>query len=266
MSEQPIRLRIATYNTRDFLDDRRAAARVVRRIDPDVLCLQEVPRRVFGARRVRSFAAECGLFWPGAHRGSGGTTIFLSERLELQATWHRRLSVAVLMRTRGYAVAQVRPPGRPPLLVASVHLSLRAGERHAHTKQIVRELAAVRLDPARESGRRALHSPRGDGPDDQADAHRRGLQQPVGEPTGRTVLAGDLNELDTGLAWRHVGSRMRLVSPSEPTYPARRPRTVLDVIFASPDLTVLPHAPVDLGEEDVRAASDHRPVWADLLV
>lgn len=243
MSGQPVRLRIATYNTRDFLDDRRAAARVVRRIDPDVLCLQEVPRRVFGARRVQSFAAECGLRWPGAHRGSGGTTIFLSERVELQASWHRRLSVAVLMRTRGYAVAQVRPPGRPPLLVASVHLSLRAGERHAHSKQIVRELAAVRLEPARESGCPALHPPH-----------------------DRTVLAGDLNELDTGMAWRHVGSHLRLVSPGEPTYPARRPRTLLDVIFASPDLTVLPRAAVDLGEKDVLAASDHRPVWVDLLV
>lgn len=229
MSEQPHRLRIATYNTRDFLDDRGAAAAVVRRIDPDVLCLQEVPRRMLAARRIRSFAAECGLRWPGAHRGSGGTTIFVSERVELEATWHRRLSVAVFMRTRGYAVARVRPPGRPAVTVASVHLSLAAGERHAHTKQILRG-----LEPQ--------------------------------QAQGRTVLAGDLNELETGNAWRHIGSRMRLVSPLDPTYPTRRPRTLLDVIFASPDLIVLPHTEIDLGEEDVRAASDHRPVWADLLV
>lgn len=230
MTEQPTRLRIATYNTRDFLDDRAAAARVVRRIDPDVLCLQEVPRRLFSARRVRAFAAECGLRWPGTHRGSGGTTIFLSERIDLEAAWHRRLSVAVFMRTRGYAVARLRPPGRPLLVVASVHLSLVEGERHAHTKQILRGLAAeVAQD-------------------------------------GRAVLAGDLNELETGSAWRLIGSRMRLVSPPDPTYPVRRPRTLLDVIFASPDLAVLPHTEIDLGEEDVRAASDHRPVWVDLLV
>lgn len=229
MTEQPTRLRIATYNTRDFLDERGAAARVVRRIDPDVLCLQEVPRRLLAGRRVRAFAAECGLRWPGSHRGSGGTTIFLSDRVGLEAAWHRRLSVAVLMRTRGYAVARLRPPGRPPLVVASVHLSLVAGERHAHTRKILDALVA----------------------DEQG---------------GRTILAGDLNELDTGSAWRLIGSRMRLVSPRAPTYPARRPRTLLDVIFASPDLEVLPHAQIDLDEDDVRSASDHRPVWADLLV
>lgn len=229
MTEQPTRLRIATYNTRDFLDDRSAAARVVRRIEPDVLCLQEVPRRLFAARRVRTFAAECGLRWPGTHRGSGGTTIFLSDRVRLEAASHRRLSVAVFMRTRGYAVARLRPPGRPPLVVASVHLSLAAGERHAHTRQI--------LDGVEEAGNWA-----------------------------RVVLAGDLNERDTGSAWRLIGSRLRLVSPLTPTYPAKRPRTLLDVIFAAPDLIALPHTEIQLGEDDVRAASDHRPVWVDLLV
>ena len=40
-------LRVATYNTRDFLDDHRLAARIVRAVAPDILCLQEVPRRLF---------------------------------------------------------------------------------------------------------------------------------------------------------------------------------------------------------------------------
>lgn len=231
------RLRVATYNTRDFLDDRRAAARVVRRIDPDVLCLQEVPRRLFGSRRVAAFAQECGLRPAGPHRGSGGTTILLGERVQLDAAWHRRLSVAVLTRTRGYAVARVRLPGRPPVVVASVHLSLHAGERHAHTVQIVRALADLAAESSGSAG-----------------------------PLQRTVLAGDLNELDTGNAWRLIGSRMRLVSPTEPTYPARRPRTLLDVVFASTDLEVLPHPRIDLDEDDVLAASDHRPVWVDLAV
>ena len=54
-------VRVASYNTRDFLDDHHLAARVVRAVDPDVLCLQEVPRRLFGElagatvrRRVRA--------------------------------------------------------------------------------------------------------------------------------------------------------------------------------------------------------------------
>lgn len=224
------RLRIASYNTRDFLDDPRAAARVVRRIDPDVLCLQEVPRHPLSGWRVRRFAAECGLSWPGSHRGSGGTTIFTSPRIDVADSWHRRLSVAILMRTRGYALARLVPAGAPALVVASVHLSLVAGERRAHTSQI---LAAVRSAAGND---------------------------------GSAIVAGDLNELDTGSSWQLIDSRLRLISPTAPTFPTRRPRTLLDVIFASPDLTVLPHLEIDLDEADVRAASDHRPVWADVLV
>ncbi len=32
------------------------------------------------------------------------------------------------------------------------------------------------------------------------------------------------------------------------------------------DLEVLPHPRIDLDEDDVLAASDHRPVWVDLAV
>ena len=52
-------VRVASYNTRDFLDDHHLAARIVRAVDPDVLCLQEVPRRLFGGWRVRRFARAC---------------------------------------------------------------------------------------------------------------------------------------------------------------------------------------------------------------
>jgi len=225
-----IRLRVASYNTRDFLDDRRAAARVVRRLDPDILCLQEVPRRPCSGRRVRRFAAECGLSWPGGHRGGGGTTIFTGPRVTVTTAWHHRLSVAILRRIRGYALARLEPEGGAPITVASVHLSLQSGERHAHTVQIL-----------------------------------AGVRTAEGAPS-RTVIAGDLNELESGSAWRLIESRLRRISPTAPTYPSSRPRTMLDVIFASPDLTVLPHTGIDLDEDDLRAASDHRPVWVDVLV
>lgn len=224
------RVRIASYNTRDFLDDREAAARVIRRIDPDVLCLQEVPRHPFSGRRVRRFAAECDLSWPGGHRGSGGTTILVRPGTEVSQAWHRRLSVAILRRTRGYAAARIAVGEGPGVVVASVHLSLDAGERRAHTAQIIRELAAM-----------------------------AGSACPV-------ILAGDLNELQSGSAWQLIDSRLRLISPTAPTFPARRPRSLLDVIFGSPAVTVLPHPDITLDDADVCAASDHRPVWVDVLL
>jgi endonuclease/exonuclease/phosphatase family metal-dependent hydrolase len=215
---------VASYNLRDFKDDPAAAARVIRAIDPDVLCLQEVPRRLFSSFRVAAFAQRCGMYWSGRHRGSGGTTVFTSLRVVVAEARHHRLRVARLQRTRGYAVARVGPPGHEPLVVASVHLSLDAGEREKHAATILETLA----------------------------------------PGGPVVLAGDLNEGETGGAWKRFAAPMRLVSPTTPTFPARAPHRLLDVVFASPGLTVLPHEEVALAEADLVAASDHRPVWVDL--
>ena len=227
------RLRVACYNTRDFLDDRHAAVRVVGAIAPDLLCLQEVPRHPFSGRRVRRFAEECGMYWPGGHRGGGGTTVLLGGRVDAVAARHTRLTVALFTRSRGYAVVRVRPTGRPdaaPLTVVSVHLSLQAGERHAHSRTILDDVVTTAGGPR------------------------------------RIVLAGDLNEHRSGGAWQLLESRLRLVSPDAPTYPARRPRAVLDVILASPDIEVLPHPSIAIDGDDLVRASDHRPVWADILV
>jgi endonuclease/exonuclease/phosphatase family metal-dependent hydrolase len=224
-------MRVASYNLKDFTLDQHAAARIVRAIDPDVLCLQEVPRRLFAPWRVSMFAAECGMYWSGKHRGSGGTTIFTSLRVQVAESRHYRLRVAALQRTRGYAVLRVGPPGREPVVVASVHLSLDADERAVHAGQILRTLT------------------------------RAGV---AGGAAGPVLLAGDLNEGETGRAWQAFASPLRLVSPTTPTYPAKAPRKALDVIFASPGLTVLPHQAVDLPTEDLVAASDHRPTWVDL--
>ena len=219
-------LRVASYNTRDFLDDHRLAARIVRAMDPDVLCLQEVPRRLGAGARVARFALRCGMHWSGRHRGSGGTTIFTSPRVELLECRHSRLPVRWPDRTRGYAAARVALPGGGGLTAVSMHLSLDRHERVAHTERILGGL-------------------------------------PDGTPV---VLAGDLNEDDTGEAWRllDVPERLRLVSPASPTYPARSPRRRLDVVFASPALRVLPHREVLVPDAVWARASDHRPVWVDL--
>jgi endonuclease/exonuclease/phosphatase family metal-dependent hydrolase len=219
-------MRVASYNLKDFTLDRHAAARVIRAIDPDVLCLQEVPRRLFGSWRVSAFAAECGLYWSGRHRGSGGTTILTSLRVQVTESRHHRLRVAALQRTRGYAVMRVAPAGHQPLLVASVHLSLDAAERERHASQILRTVDGA---------------------------------APV-------LVAGDLNEGESGGAWRQFAAPLRLVSPAVPTFPARAPRRVLDVIFASPGLVVLPHRDLPLAHHDLAAASDHRPTWVDVEV
>lgn len=132
-------LRVATYNLRDFKDDPSAAAEIVRRLAPDVLCLQEVPRRLNTAWPVSAFARAAGMLWTGSHRGSGGTTVLTSLRLSVRSVEHRRLPVPVPQRRRGYAVASV--DASSPLLVASIHLPLTAQARVDHAQSVLAETA-----------------------------------------------------------------------------------------------------------------------------
>jgi endonuclease/exonuclease/phosphatase family metal-dependent hydrolase len=220
-------LRVASYNLRDFKDDAQAAARVVRAIDPDVLCLQEVPRHLLSGHRVAAFAGRCGLYWSAGHRGSGGTTVMSSLRVDVTGTQHRPLKVARFQRQRGYAVSQVRLPGHRAVTFVSMHLSLDAGERARHAASVLKALTGA-------------------------------------EPL---VLAGDLNEGPDRLAWKTIAGRLRAATGDAPTYPADNPRHRLDVIFVSPALPVMatgPHDAVELDPTDLVAATDHLPVWVDL--
>jgi len=217
-------LRVASYNLHDFQDDADAAVRVIRTINPDVLCLQEVPRHPMASHRVASFAARCGLNWPAGHRGSGGTTVMSSLRMDVADSVHASLRVAWLQRERGYAISHVRLQGNHVVGFVSIHLSLDAEERMAH--------AATVLDAVLDD-------------------------RPL-------VVAGDLNEGPNGQAWMAIAARLGAVSRDGPTFPASNPRHRLDVIFASPELSVVPSTPVELDPGDLLAASDHLPVWVDL--
>ncbi|MGL4175233.1 MAG: endonuclease/exonuclease/phosphatase family protein [Dermatophilaceae bacterium] len=221
-------IRVATYNLRDFLDDWRLGARLVQAVDPDVLCLQEVPRRLGGAWRTARFARRCRMSWTGSHRGSGGTTVLTSPRVRVLDARHLRLPVRWPDRTRGFAVVRVATPSGGEVTVVSVHLSLRPPERVAHTERVLAALAG--LSPL--------------------------------------VLAGDLNEDETGAAWRliDVPDRLRLVAPSGPTFPAGAPRRRLDVLFASPSLVPVRSRAVAVPDAAWARASDHRPAWVDLEV
>lgn len=218
-------LRVATYNVRDLRDDAAAAARVVRAVAPDVLCVQEAPRWLWSGPALRRFARECGMRWTGQHLLSGGTTVLTADRAAVSLRRTRHLWVRPFRSPRGYAVVRVGAPGLPPVVVASVHLGLFAPERLRHARAIVRRLA---------------------GP-------------------GPLVLAGDLNETGEGGALDLLRRDLDLVSADRPTYPSFAPRHRLDVVLASRDLRAVDGPPVELPPEVYGAASDHRPAWADLL-
>ena len=229
--------RLLCYNVHDLLDDPSALAHVIRSCRADVACLQEVQRRPFTRRRVLRLARESGLRWSAGGVGSGGTAVFTSRRVDVLAADVVRLPVTGLFtRTRGFSLAQLRLPGGALLTVVSVHLSLRPAERLRHVDLIRQRL--------------------------------RGLSGPY-------VVAGDLNEPPTGPAWAAFGPLLSdaaggLPEAGAPTYPSRAPRHRIDAVLLSPRLQVerlaIAGDAEQLSVDDLRAASDHLPLVADLTV
>lgn len=236
------RIRVLSYNLRDLKDDVDAVARVVRAIRPDVACLQEVPRHPFAGHRVGALADACGLLWSGGGRRSGGTAVLTSLRVGQASATAARLPVGGrLARSRGYAACVVAVPGGPSLTVASVHLSLADHERVEHAHRVVAEVSAFGPAPY--------------------------------------VVAGDLNEPPDGPAWRAFGDLVEdatlavtaaAAAGPAPTYPARAPRRRIDAVLVSAGIGVdsvrVPGVVDGVDPADLRVASDHLPVVADLRI
>lgn len=219
-------LRVATYNLRGLKDDGDVAAQVVRRIDPDVLLLQEVPRYPGSSYAVAAFARGAGMLWSGRTRLVSGTSLMTSLRVISSDSQDRRLRVGLRENPRSYTVAQVSFPGTPDVTVVSVHLPLVEEQRVEHAATLLGEVAA-------------------------------GHDAPV-------VLGGDLNEDQTGPAWGTVAAHLQEVTQDGATFPAARPQHRLDAIFSRGHRSAVPGDPTLLEGMPLAAATDHLPVWVDL--
>lgn len=219
-------LRVATYNLRDLLDDVDAAARVLRGLRADVVCVQEVPRHPVGDLRARRLARRAGLWAPTTHVGGGGTTVFVGPRLRVVAVRHVRLPVPLGARRRGFTLLDARVrPGGPGLRVASIHLGLRPDERERHAQAVAEAI--------------------GDAP--------------------RVVVAGDANEsLDSPAVARLLDvPGVVPLGDGRATFPAVAPEHAIDVLLGrgwGSDREV----EVEATAADLAAASDHRPRAVDL--
>jgi Metal-dependent hydrolase len=218
-------LRVMSYNVKDFTADRAAAARVVRALRPDVLCLQEVPRRLTTEFRLPSFARACGLYWAGGRLGTGGTAVLTALRVRVHGTSRRRLTVRFPDRTRGYAAVDVSLPGWVPITVVSVHLSLGAQERQRHAGAILSRLPE----------RAVVAGDLNEGTDGLA--HR--------SLAGRLVLASG-------------------TQPTFPAHDPRSPLDFIFASADLPTVPASQQDLANLDVEDLAAASDHRPVWIDV--
>ncbi|MBE3009245.1 endonuclease/exonuclease/phosphatase family protein [Microbispora sp. NEAU-D428] len=241
-------LRVATYNVRGLKDDRRALVRVIRALRPDVLCLQEAPRLPGWRRERRALARAAGLSVAAGGR-VGGTAVLIAPAVRLLRGRGHRLRWFAGLEWRSIALAVVEKTvekDRERYAVCSAHLDLHAGARLSHAAQIVPLLERA----ARQYG-------------------------------AAPVLAGDLNETPGAPVWRLLAGRytdgLSAVRGAEPrigaegddggggaTFPARAPRVRIDAIFTGPGLTVVSYGGADVPAEDLAAASDHRPVVAEI--
>ncbi|MDF8265795.1 endonuclease/exonuclease/phosphatase family protein [Luteipulveratus flavus] len=218
-------LRVVSYNVRAFKDDTDALRRVISTLQPDVLCLQEVPRHPFSGHRIADFAASLGLFWGGGHRGRMSTTLLTALRVDVLDSGHRNLPVRRPDEPRGYAFARLRLPGHLPITAVSVHLSLRPAERPHHAA-LLRRSAEL------------------------------GEDSPL-------VIAGDINETHQGNAWTELSRDLEDANGDVLTFPSSAPVKRIDAIFASPALKPV-RPQIALEEADLVAATDHRPLYLDL--
>ncbi|MCE7083301.1 endonuclease/exonuclease/phosphatase family protein [Streptomyces sp. ST2-7A] len=235
-----IGVRLVTWNVRGLRDDRTALIRVLRALDPDVLCLQEMPRFLGWRRHAARLAGAADLRHVVGGAPTCGTAVMVGHRVRVDGAdavplphhpgLHRRIAARARLRV-----------DTAPLTVISCHLGLDGRERRAHFRPL---LVAAAPGPVVIAG----------------DLNER----PSG-PVFRRFAE----------VFRDAGAE----SPAGPgpaggaTFPARAPDRRIDAVLCdptvgiegcgTPDPTRDGRAP---DPEDLRRASDHLPVLALLRV
>lgn len=229
-------VRLLSYNIRSMRDDRAALARVIRRLEPDIVCVQEAPRFAFWLRK-RRWLARRGAVGMAVRRRPAGLELYAGPRAALLHRRHRLLVPVPGLHRRGL-VFGLFEVGQARFVAASIHLDLLDGPRLRHAEEIVTELDRV----------------------------RERLEAPV-------VVAGDINEEPGGPAWDYLASRFQdgfAVAPAGQgaTYSSTEPLTRIDGVFADHGIEVLGCGVPDEPEllADYPDATDHRPVLAELRV
>jgi endonuclease/exonuclease/phosphatase family metal-dependent hydrolase len=222
-------LRVMSYNIHSQRDDTAALAEVVRAAAPDVLIVQEGPRRFRWRRKCASLADSVGLVVAAGGLPALGNLLLTSLRVRVLATRCQRYPLTPGRHLRGAAYAECQV-GRGRFLLAGSHLSTDPAERPAQASAFKRELTAARL--------------------------------PV-------VAGADLNEEPDGPAWRTVAEGLTdtAVAAGQAdghTFPCADPHRRIDALFVDPRITVVGHDVVDTPR--ARRASDHLPILADLLL
>ncbi|MEV4704873.1 endonuclease/exonuclease/phosphatase family protein [Actinoplanes sp. NPDC049316] len=221
-------LRVLSYNVHGLRDDRAALTGLVRELAPDVVIVQEAPRRFRWRHKCAALADDFGMVVAAGGLPSLGNLLLVSLRVRVHDTWCLRYPLTPGRHLRGAAFASCSVHGGR-FTVSGSHLA---------------------TDPAERPDQAAL------------------WKQALSEVEGPLVAGGDLNEGPAGGAWRTVADGLvdtaEPAGGTALTFPATLPRLRLDALFVSPDVEVARYEVVD--SEAARRASDHLPVVADLIL
>ncbi|MFB9236234.1 endonuclease/exonuclease/phosphatase family protein [Plantactinospora siamensis] len=229
-------MRVLSYNVHGRRDDAAALAATVREAAPDVVIVQEAPRRFRWRHGCAALAEAFGMVVAVGGQPSLGNLVLTSLRVRVHATWTRRYPLTPGRHLRGaaYAECSVGPgpdgAGTARFVVAGSHLSTDPDERPRQAALLKAELAGVRLP---------------------------------------LILGADLNEDPDGPAWRTVAegltdSAVATGRADRLTFPSSGPRHRLDAVLVDPRIEVVGYEVPDT--ERTRLASDHLPVLADLVL
>ncbi|MDG4832224.1 endonuclease/exonuclease/phosphatase family protein [Solwaraspora sp. WMMD1047] len=235
------RLRVLSYNVHGQRDDVAALASVVRAAAPDVVIVQEGPRRFRWRHHSAALADRLGLVVVAGGLPALGNLLLANLRVRVHHTWCQRFPLTPGRHLRGAAFADCSVgaldagggpagPGAARFVVAGTHLSTDPAERPGQAALFRRELAEVKLP---------------------------------------LIAGADLNDEPAGAAWRTVAAGLvdTAVAAGRDdrlTYSCGDPRRRIDAIFVDPRIEIVDYDVVDTPQ--TRRASDHFPVLVDLVL
>jgi endonuclease/exonuclease/phosphatase family metal-dependent hydrolase len=193
-----VSLRVMTYNVHGLKDDRAALTALVRDLAPDVLIVQEAPRRFRWRHKCAALADDVGMVVAAGGLPALGNLLLVSLRVRVHETWCLRYPLTPGRHMRGAAFARGSVRGGA-FTVSGSHLATVPAER-PHQASIWKEA--------------------------------------LGRTEGPVIAAADLNEGPGGGAWRMVGDGLVSAGSAHPTFPATLPARVIDGLFVTPDITI----------------------------
>jgi len=224
-----VKLRVVSYNIHSSRNEKDALAEVVRELAPDVLVVQEGPRRFRWRHKTAALARSFNLVVAEGGLPSLGNLLLTSLRVRVHETRSVRYPLTPGRHMRGAAIARCSVEG-VPFAVAGTHLSTDPAERPAQARLF---RAAV------------------------AD-----LDAPL-------VIGVDVNEGSAGTAWATLAEGMvdvgeRAGAGGRFTFSVLHPYDRIDALLVDPRIEVRDYRVVDTAA--ARRASDHFAIVADLTL